>query len=282
MSETDENSDRLKEILVALDHSYHSRAALEYAAFIAQLMEAKIHGIFVHDDRWLRISKLPTLIEIDELTGSISSVGGKRVEEEIRSLEKTIQDYFELISRQHELSHTWSAVKGAVAEEILEASKESDIITIGSRGRSFRKSRKIGSTAFTVLRAAEKPVLILQEKHTPGRSPVVVFDGSERSLSGLSIATTIAKKNDLSLVIIDISDAFPSEENSRLNLSDELRSRENVSILELDQPDIGAFLLMVNRRSGDILILPKNKRFTDRKVLEHILDSANCPVLLAG
>ncbi|WP_340104275.1 universal stress protein [Rhodohalobacter sp. 8-1] len=281
MTDSDDNSEKLKEILVALDHSYHSRTALETAAIIAQLLQARIHGIFVRDPKWLRLSELPSLVEVEELTGRLSSVGRKSIEQEIRSLEKTIREHFELISRQHELSHTWSSAEGKVAEKILEAAEDSDIITIGSRGRSYSKSRseKIGSTALTILQKAEKPVLILQKSYTPERSPIVVFDGSERSVSGLSFASDVAEKNETSFAVIDISEAFPVDDH-KYNLKETLTNEREAQIVTLQQADMGRFLFLVNSLRGGIVILPKTKRFTKRNVLELILDTADSPVLL--
>lgn len=283
MTDSDDNSKKLKEILVALDHSYHSRTALRSAAVIAQLLEARIHGIFVRDAKWLRLSELTSLVEIDALTGRMSSVGRKSIEREIRSLEKSIREHFEFVSRQHELSHAWSSAKGVVGEKILEAAEESDIITIGTRGRSYSKSRskKLGSTALTVLQEADKPVLILQESYSPERPPVVVFDGSKQSVSGLSFVYEMAAKNESSLAVIDISEAFPSGD-SKHNLDEELKYKNDAQIVTLNQPDMGRFLFLVNRLRGGILVLPKNERFTKRNVLERILDSAESPVLLTN
>ncbi|GEM_PF-1086215 len=283
MTDSDNNSEKLKEILVALDHSYHSRTALETAAVIAQLLQARIHGIFVREDKWFRLSELPSLAAVDELTGRISPVNQESIEQEIRSLEKAIHEHFELISRQHELSHTWSSVKGVVAEKILEIAKDSDIITIGTRGRSYLKSRskKIGSTALKIIQTSDKPVLVLQKNYTPERSPIVVFDGSNRSAFGLSIASDMARENETSMAVIDISEAYPSEEQIQ-TLDNNLRDKKNAQIVTLKQPDMGQFLFLVNKLKGGILILPKTKRFTKRNILEHIIENAESPVLLAG
>ena len=283
MTDSDDNSEKLKEILVALDHSYHSRTALETAAVIAQLLQARIHGIFVREDKWLRVSELPSLATVDELTGRISSVGRKSIEQEIRSLEKTIREHFELISRQHELSHTWSSAEGMVAEKILELAKDSDIITIGTRGRSYSesKSKKIGSTALKIIQTSEKPVLVLQKSYTPERSPIVVFDGSKRSAYGLSIASDMASENETSMAVIDISEAFPPEEQKQ-TLDNNLRDKYNAQVVTLKQPDMGQFLFLVSKLKGGIVILPKTKRFTKRNVLEHLIECAESPVLFAG
>lgn len=281
MTNSDETSKPVKKILVALDYSHQSRAALDLAVSIAKLMEASIHGLFVHDDQWVRIGKLSSVMTVDDLTGRISSSGQNSINQEIRSLEKTIQQHFELITRSHGLSHTWTTDKGAVAEKILDASQQTDIITIGSKGRSYYKSGKIGKTALAILQTAKKPVLILSDSHSLRRSPVVVYDGSARSLSGLTIATEIAKENDDALTILDISEAFPTSKNDGAQLKDVLDSDLDTEILSLDQPDMARFLHLLSKYRGRLLILPKNKRFTNRTVLVHVLDSAESPVLLS-
>lgn len=279
MDDSEETPIKMTEILVALDHSRHSRAALETAAAIAKLMEAKIHGLFVHDDRWLRISKLPSISEIDELTGRISPIDRVAVEKEIRKLEKTIKEYFEIISKQHQLTHRWSTVKGVVTEKILEAAEDCDMITIGSRGRSYSKTRKLGTTAATIIRSADKPILILQKRHNLGYPAIAIFDGSKRSVSGLRIADEIAERNETHLTIIDLSEAFPSSEESRKLVE---RFKKNAKILKLNQPNMGRFLYLINKLRGGLLVLPKNDRFINRTTLEHILESADCPVLFAN
>ncbi len=83
------------------------------------------------------------------------------------------------------------------------------------------------------------------------------------------------------MAVIDISEAFPSEDH-RKNLDEVLNSNNDVQIVTLNQPDMGRLLFLVNRLYGGILILPKNKRFTKRNVLELIIDSAESPVLFAS
>lgn len=277
MTDSEDTSIKMTEILVALDHSSHSRAALESAAFIAELMEAKIHGLFVHDNQWLRISKLSSLSEIDVLTGSISPMGREALEREIQKLEKSIKKHFEIITRQHQLPHRWSTKKGEVADKVLEAAENCDIITIGSKGRSYSKTKKLGSTAATIIRSANKPILILQKRHNLNYPPIAIFDGSKKSISGLKIAEQIARRNETHLTVIDLSKAFPSTEKTGQALTG---LKKDTKILQLNQPNMGRFLFMINKLQAGLLILPKNERFTRINTIEHILDSADCPVLL--
>ena len=279
MDDSEETSIKMTEILVALDHSSHSRAALESAAFIAKLMEAKIHGLFVHDDQWLRIGKLPYLAEIDELTGKISPIGRDSIEKKIRDVEIAIKEHFEHISNQYQLPNTLSTEKGVVTKKVLEAAKDVDLITIGSRGRSFSKSGKLGSTASSIIRTADKPVLILQNRRKPNRPTIVVFDGSEKSAFGVKMALAIAGKNDSPLIVIDMSDAF-STKISLDSITDQTETE--IQVIKMDQPNMGRFLFLLNRLRGGLLVVPKNDRFTKKSTVEYILEGAKCPILLAS
>jgi len=279
MDGSEEAPSKILEILVALDHSSQSRAALSSAVSIAKILEGKIHGLFVHDAQWLRISKLSSLSVVDELTGRISSEDSEDVKKKILELEKTIKEHFELISRQHELAYSWSSVKGVVADKILEKAEQSDIITIGSKGRSYSNKDKLGSTALEVIRRADKPVLILQKQQYLAYPPAAVFDGSERSVAGVEMASRIAKQNETRLVIIDLSNAFTSDEAlERMPKRYETESK----VLKLDQPNIGKFLFMISNLRSGLLILPKNDHFTSRRTMEYILQSSDCPVLLTA
>lgn len=281
MTEADETTKTLKTILVALDHSNYSRAALELAATLAELFEADIHGIFVQDDQWRRLADLPALSQIDEITGRISSVGRGDVEQDIRSIERSIQTTFELISRQHHLKYKWRSVHGEVAEKVLEASENSDIITIGSRGRSFLLNRNVGRTALAIVQQAQKPVLILRERYHPVRSPVVIFDGSEKSKSGLSIASDIARESGTGLIVI----TMPGKENNSSYDVSQIRGfvspDVHTRLKSLKESDLGQLLFLLNKHKGRLVVLPKEHRFTKRSVIEHIIESVQSPLLMA-
>ena len=54
----------IRRILVALDGSYHSLAALEAAAELAASLEAELHGLFVEDVNLLRVAGSPVAREV--------------------------------------------------------------------------------------------------------------------------------------------------------------------------------------------------------------------------
>ncbi len=153
----------LRQILVAIDTSAHSRAALEAAATLAKIMEADIRGLFVQEEHWGHVSRLPSVQAINELTGKTQTLEEDSLRQQINSLKNRLRRELKYISQRHEIAHSWETKQGRVAEKILEAAKDVDLITIGCRGRSFFQQKKLGSTAKKVIQRAEKPVLILQK-----------------------------------------------------------------------------------------------------------------------
>ena len=61
----DENDTmQIKRIIVALDASAHSQAAMDAAASIAELLEAELIGVFVEDINLVRVAQLPFVREV--------------------------------------------------------------------------------------------------------------------------------------------------------------------------------------------------------------------------
>lgn len=281
MSEREEDSITISEILVALDSSIHSRAALETAALVAELMQAELSGIFVRERDWKKVSRLPSAQEINEMTGEISAIAEDTVEEQIRELEKEIREHFELISEQNKIQSSWKSVEGKVNEMVLEEARNADLITIGSRGRSYSKRNRLGSTAKALIRESQKPILILQEGFKLGKVVVALYDGSLKSKKSVKLAASLAEKNESDLVIIDLTGNHKTADESMR----ELGSLTGHADIEADQmimknPNIGRLTYLLRKIGSGLLVLPNSSSFVKSKNLEHILESVNCPVLL--
>lgn len=278
--QTEEGKILFSSILVALDSSRHSDAALEAAAAIAKALQANMYGLFVQDERWMRISRLSFVSEVNELTGDIEPLAVNRIEKQIRILKGRIQRRFIQISRKHELSYTWKSVTGNVDVKLLEASKNADLITIGTGGKTFSGRHRIGSTARIVIEKSDKSVLILQKGLQIARSVIAVYDGSESSLKGIEFSLSFSEKSNSKLVILKMITGTESADAGK-SLKGLLQgSQVNVDIHELNGIDSGTFINMVSRQFGGLLVIPKNNRFAKMAALEKLLYNLSNPVLL--
>lgn len=270
----------LHNILVAIDTSSHSRAALKAAAALAKIMEARIHGLFVQDEIWSKISRIPSSSTINELTGTIRPLKQKKLEHQIEMLEKRLRRRLETISRKNKIKHSWESVRGIVEEKILEAAEEADLITIGRRGSSFPGRRRLGSSAKAVIQKSDKPVLILKQGLELGSKITILYDASAESQRGMRLALSLAQKNDSPITILvadNNSKALKERDKELENTLEEVSISTTVKLLE--HTDTWSFLNSVRNLNSDLLVISKNQPVI-RDNLEIVLNNLNCPILL--
>lgn len=263
-----------RRILVGVDTSSHSRAALEAAAFLAQKMEGKLFGLFVQDEVWSKICKMPSVTAVNELTGATQNLKEKDLQEQIDLLAKRLRRQLRTISRENKISHTWKTVRGCVEDEILEAAKEADLITIGRRGSSFPQKKKLGSSAKAIIQSADKPILILKKGLKLGQNITALYDGSEESKRSIQLALSLAdEKNGITILVL--RDQANKEEVKEITEGTLLP----VEILELRNPEIWRITHFVNKQNAGLFIIPKNQPLLKNSI-ESVLNQLNTPLLM--
>lgn len=279
MDEESEKTVFFREILVAIDTSKHSHAALEAAALLARTMEANIHGLFVHDEIWNRVSRLPSITTVNTFTGRVTTFENDTMEDQVRLLKNRLRQKLENVSRQHQLTHSWRSEKGKVDEKILEAAKDADLITIGLKGVSARR-KILGSSAQRIIKEADKPILILKEGLRLGTTITAVYDGSNESRKGIEMALHIAEKNETTLTVLVVDNNSEAQDEQNKKLENLLQDSPVFAEIELlDQPNTTHFINAINQQKNGLLIVPKNQPLLTRS-LQIVLNNINCPLLM--
>lgn len=271
----------LRKILVAVDTSAHSRAALEAAATLAKITEANIHGIFVQEEHWGKVSRLPSIKAVNELTGESRLLEKDSFEQQVEQLKKRLHRQLKFISQRNEINHSWETASGPVEEKILEAAKEADLITIGRRGRSLLQHKRLGSTAKAVIRQADKPILVLKKGLRLGTVITCIYDASREGQRSLNLALSLAEKNNsrLSVIVMD-NRKEPSAERDKTveKMLDDAAIPVNMTTIR--QPGIGQFIHIVNHQQPGLLVIPKSQPYLQNDSIETTLEYLNCPVLM--
>ena len=107
-------SPRPRHILVALDASPHSVAALMAAAELAALMEAELEGLFVEDINLLRLCGLPFGREIGSYSATARRLDNAGVERQLRALADTIEAVMARITATSAVPWRFSVRRGPV------------------------------------------------------------------------------------------------------------------------------------------------------------------------
>jgi nucleotide-binding universal stress UspA family protein len=195
-----------KNIMVALDGSQHSKAALDMAIQLARRMGGQVHGAHVLDAALLRG---PFLHDFSGVLGMEPQFELTRhLESYLRERGKLVVEQFE--ERCHKESIPWrvSMPVGDVAETLADLADRSDLVVVGRRGNSYDLNQTVGGNgnAKALLRASSTPVLLVGPKAPTLSSVVVGFDDSNGSHRGLKDATRLALALELPLVIVYVRD----------------------------------------------------------------------------
>lgn len=190
----------IRRIVVALDASRSSMAALEAAADLAAAVNAELAGLFVEDENLVRLAGLPLAREFDHLSDQPRSLEADALR---RHMARQASRVKRALSQQAETrSVAWSfrTVRGHVTREVRAAASSADLLVLGARGRS--PGSMIGSTARELLN--EMPTLLLVAPPTGARrgSVDVLFDGTEVGERALTLASDLALTRDRPLRVL--------------------------------------------------------------------------------
>ena len=141
-------------ILVPLDFSAPSDAALEYARTVATRFGASLHLLHVADDPYRALYSAEVYVpEVEGLRDEILTDATGRLKDRLQS------------SDIRELGATAEAVIGTPPSSIVEyaESHDIDLIVMGTHGRGGMSHLLMGSVAERVVRTAPCPVLTVRQ-----------------------------------------------------------------------------------------------------------------------
>jgi universal stress protein A len=147
---------QLKRILVPVDFSPASRAALEYALFLAQHMNARVDVLHA----WQTPSGIPSDVLAVTPFGMAEGIGPQAHAAAERQLAEFLQPFRESAGTPIEDEIAFGPAAPVVRRKAEEG--EYDLIVIGTRGRSGLARALLGSVAEAIVRGASCPVLTVR------------------------------------------------------------------------------------------------------------------------
>jgi nucleotide-binding universal stress UspA family protein len=138
-------------IVVGVDGSSGSHRALDWAAREAGARRAALTVLSVHQ------------VAVSFWTGSsIIYTADKDLQETARQLvEENVHKVLADLNGSAPAEVTVTVVNGAIAEELLTAAKDADLLVVGSRGGGGFGSLRLGSVSSQVVAHASCPVVVV-------------------------------------------------------------------------------------------------------------------------
>jgi nucleotide-binding universal stress UspA family protein len=137
-------------IIVGVDGSGHSQRALEWAMNEAAIRHLPLTVLTIHPAMVGYFGGVVTAAHDQELTDEVRAVVTAETDKVLTEL-----------NGPHPESVTIKAMHSFPVEELINASKDADLIVLGSRGAGGFSRLMLGSTADQVVRHAHCPVTIV-------------------------------------------------------------------------------------------------------------------------
>jgi nucleotide-binding universal stress UspA family protein len=228
-------------VVVGYDGTPSSRLALEWAAETARQLGSRL--TIVHSVNLSMVPAFPA-VDLSHVEPMLEHAAKSLVDEGAEHASKSLEP--SLISTQYWL--------GSPAGQLVDASKDADLLVVGSRGRGRLRSGILGSTSYAVTAHAHCPVVVVRgpgdadadtdELHAarpgPGRPVVVGIDDSEAAQRALDAAAAWAEREDAMLHVVRVAhsasmEAWTYAETARAGTEDthELRDHAEKSVARM-------------------------------------------------
>ena len=177
----------IRQIVVALNATPHSDAALETAVYLARLLRTRVRGVFVEDENVLHAADLPDVREVYSATRHPKRLAGTDVQYAWREAAEHVEAMLHDMCRQARVQATLDVVRGSVTRELMRAAEADDLLIVGKCSTSSSR-RRLGSTARRLL--VESPASVLTVRQPiHGTRPVTVYvDATDAAATALRLA----------------------------------------------------------------------------------------------
>ncbi len=276
------SKENIQRVLVALDTSPHSLAALEAASDWAAALQAELIALFVEDTELLRLGSLPCARELLYAGETDTAVDGQAMERALKAEAEQIRRSLQRIAGRRQLNWSLRVVRGHVAKEVLAAAEGADLIVMGQTGRRPGPRTRVGSTARAVVSRTSRTVAFLQPGSRLARPVVVLFDATSSAFSALATGARLAREDHHNLVVLVIAPTEAAGRKAHRQVTDwlsrqmvEARILESVASRPLD------LARLVREAGGRVLVLGGDSPLAHLESLEVLFEATDCPIVVA-
>lgn len=258
-------------IVLALDVSRRSRAALETAAALATALDCELAGVFVEDINLLRLSGLPFTREVGLFSSALHPFDVQDAERALRREAAEVQQLLADTAGRLSLRWSFQVARGQIAAELFALAGAPDLIILGKRARTGAMS--LGDYLAAPLRAA---------RHAgEQRAVVAVYDGSPTAQSALEMARRVADASGASLRVL-VAAATEQEYAAREGEVNRLLPGGTAACRRVASLEPRVLAAAGRQEEAGVLVLGSDGRFRCGEGFNILLNELDCPVVLVG
>jgi len=268
-------------ILVALDASPHSLAALEAAVALAADLQAELVGLFVEDADLLRLAGLPFARQQGVYSPEPRPLDEPQVARELRARARRAEQALAAAAGRAQVPWSFRVARGTIAAELLSAAAEADLISLGRAGWSLAGRRRVGSTAKKVLSQASRPALIVRQGAHLGLPIMAVYDGSALAGKALAAAACLPQSQESKLLVLVVADDPAETGRLQALAAGWLQAHEIPGrFRQLTEATVSTLVQTLKTEGCGTLVLPAEAALLRDEALSTLVEGLDCPMLL--
>lgn len=274
----------IRRIVIAIDASPGSVAALEAAVELAAALEAEVLGLFVEDINLLRWSSLPFARQVGASFAVSRPLTSGELERQLRLQAEQARATLAEMAQRLGIRSSFRITRGIVAEQLVRDLTVDDLLSLGIRGRLAGPARGLGSTARRVAVTARGRILLLP----PGAKSVgpvaVIFDGTATAVEALETALSIARGRTQGVHVFCVA---PTEQAARALVRTAIGqlgpAGDEANFRHLQPQDVSRAAQVAASIGANTLILPIESDLVSNEALESIASGfPGCVLIVRG
>lgn len=269
----------IRRVLVAIDTSHHSLAALEAAADLSARLGAHLEGIYVEDRRLLRVARHSAVREVKYPFSSANALDPARMRRELRAQAADARRALLRIAEAREVKWSFRAIRGDVTASVLRASQHADLLCLGIASRPIDRRVRLGSTALAAAVQGTTSVLVSQRGVRISPPIVVLYDGSPIAQQALDLSVALAGERHGYLNVSVVASDPESAVRLRREVARRVGKKAPFSRYRR-LPNMKGKTLIAAIQSEHCGMLVLGAEMTPAEDLQPLIDAVGCPVLL--
>jgi nucleotide-binding universal stress UspA family protein len=271
----------LRRILVALDASPESMAALDHAASLAVRIQAELEGIFVEDEDLINLSRQPFAQEICRLTSTTRSFDAAKLERDLHDQAGMARNALRRKAEALRLRWSFRVVRGRIEGAIESAAGSADLLAIGRRRQTIGGQAVERISTQMAKRLGCSVLMALPTQPLPGAPIAVVYTSSPCGDAALDLAQRTAREEKRPLlIIVQAKDKAEYEARRRLIEEGIGTDPKKIIIRPAIGPDGKTLQQALERERPQLLVLGCDLAGQLPPELAEFATTSNCPVLV--
>jgi nucleotide-binding universal stress UspA family protein len=271
----------IRRIVVALDASIHSSAALEAASTLAGMLNAELVGVFVEDVNLLRLAGLPFARELMQGAQIDRPLDQLAMERELRLQAEKVRQALAVVATQRRLKWSFRIARGQVAAEVLTVAAEADLVALGKASWASTRPVRLGSTARAIIAQASQAVLLLQHGAAICAPIQVVYDGSPAGRRVLATAARLLATTGDHPTVTILADSDDEAQHLEEEATEQLHPWSGqVRFRRLSSPSVEDLARVIRATGGGTVIMNAQHPILAGDGLQAILEAIDCSAFL--